>query len=66
LRCGGAGEIDDDIEWCERVCYRVGDGRKGGDRAGLAAAFDAERVGMQRVPLKPRSNEGRSSARGMA
>jgi len=66
LRCGGAGEIDDDIEWCERVCYRVGDGRKGGDRAGLAAAFDPSGLVVQRVLLKPKSNEGRSSSRGMA
>jgi hypothetical protein len=44
LRRGGAGEIGD-AEQGEGVEDRVRDRRKRTDRAGLAAAFDAERVG---------------------
>jgi hypothetical protein len=32
-------------ERCERICNGVGDGGEGGEGAGFAAAFDAERVG---------------------
>jgi hypothetical protein len=61
LRRVGAGEIAD-AERGQRVCDGVGDGGEGGDGAGLAAAFDAERVGRAAGAVEPRANEGRLSA----
>ena len=51
----------------QRIEDGVGDGGKGRDRARLAAALHAQRIGRAAAcALKPRSNDGRSSARGMA
>jgi hypothetical protein len=61
LRRVGAGEIAD-AERGQRVCDGVGDGGEGGDGAGLAAAFDAERVGRAAGAVEPRANEGRLPA----
>jgi len=41
-------------------------GGEGGDGAGLAAPFDAERVGRAAGVVEPWANEGRLSARGIA
>src|SRR5216683_7552128 len=48
-----AGEIGD-TERRKSIKDRVGDGREGGDRAGLATAFDAERVGGAAGAVEPK------------
>ena len=64
-RGGGAGEIDG-AERRERICDGVGDGGEDGDGAGFAEPLTPSGLVVQRVPMKPRSREGRSSARGIA
>src|SRR6516162_8715532 len=51
LRGGRPGNIGDP-ERRQRVEKRIGDGGEGADRTGLAAAFDAERVGRAARAVK--------------
>ena len=50
----------------ERVDDGVDDRRRRADGAGLARAFDAERIGRRRHVVGREAKSGRSSARGMA